>query len=111
MRRPAVDRGSAVILVLCIFWVLIGEFGIPHLYSSRWEWPKLDQFTRERLEKDFILQDPGLTTPSRHYRNGDIHYYTAGSERPAVESGLHALILSDPHIMCTFDKYVDCPLA
>ena len=93
--------------------MFVSEVGVPYAYSSQWEWPELAQITRERLGREFVLESiPGVAESAvanhrRHYHNGDTHYYTypnAGGGSAPMSSALRALIVSDPHIMCTIDK-------
>ena len=90
------------------------EVGVYYVYSSGWEWPQLRLPGADLDSKGFIRHDPPgvthelLSAHHRHYQYGDIHYYTAGSVREisTEEAGVRILILSDPHIMCTFNRRV-----
>lgn len=116
MKRPGgglgcVSRNTAILLVLSALWVSVCEVGVHYAYSSAWEWPQLPG--KDLDSKEFMKHDPPgvaqelLSAHQRHYQRGDIHYYSAGSVRRGFateEAGLRVLILSDPHIMCTFNE-------
>ena len=99
--------GSFIILVaVTAIWVYTGEMGLHYLYSLRWQWPQLG-LSRDHLEREFAEVDRN-TGHHYHYQNGDSHYYVMpGSEqdegKESGDAGLHVLIMSDPHIMCTFE--------
>lgn len=109
-----VSRSTAILLVLSTLWVCICEIGVHYAYSSRWEWPQLELSGENLNSKELIRHDPPgvaqglLASHLRHYQYEDIHYYTTESAvaRGAItgEVGLRVLILSDPHIMCTFNR-------
>lgn len=102
-----------VLLVASSLWLFLGEVGVHYVYSLRWQWPRL--LSTEFLDRQFIRHYPrGIardlldTTLRYHYQSGDTHLYyrIPGSGGDVEETRLHALILSDPHIMCTFDELV-----
>jgi hypothetical protein len=105
-----VSRNTAILLVLSVLWVCTCEVGVYYVYSLGWEWPQLKLTEEQMGSREFMRYDPPgvaqelLSTHHRHYQYGDIHYYTTGSGVNAVEMALRVLILSDPHIMCTFNK-------
>lgn len=109
-----VSRNTAILLVLSALWVCISEIGVHYVYSSRWEWPQLKLTRKDLHSKELIRHDPPgvaqglLSGHRRHYQYGDIHYYTTESAvargASTGEAGLRVLVLSDPHIMCTFNK-------
>lgn len=103
-----VSRNTAILLVLSVLWICISEVGVHYIYSSQWEWP---QAKANLDDRKVTRHDPGLSPGQlanhhRHYQYEDTHYYTSGSAvtQGTEEAGLRVLILSDPHIMCTFDK-------
>ena len=69
--------GLLVAAAICLF---IGEIGVFHICSLWWEWPK--------------FQTASSTTGLHH--PGDVTV-------PATT--LKLLLLSDPHIQCTFNRY------
>ena len=106
-------KGTLTSLLLIIAVSLfIGEIGIFYIHSWDWFWPEirpsknsLSQMTKKKpLGGMRISPSASLRY---HYDSGDAHYYTAASEgarQKEVEVLLRVLILSDPHIMCTYDK-------
>lgn len=114
---------GALVLVLVLTGVLafVGEVGIFYLYSWRWQWPEvgmsvdsLSQLLKHPtgLGKEQLLSS---AIHRHHYQSGDVHYYTRqlSTDHVSPEGYVHpptptillrVLILSDPHIMCTYDK-------
>ena len=114
MRRYYSCSNLTILLVLSALWLFLGEVGIYYVYSWKWYWPELGistedlekYFTRENLQG--VTGDLYLPSERYHYQNGDSHYYShpvhskhAQEER---EVALKVLLMSDPHIMCTFNK-------
>ena len=109
MRSCRLSKNFAVVLAVSAIWLLIGEVGVYYLYAFKWEWPQLG-LTTVALEREFSQQDPHgppqtlVKGRQYHYQNGDDHYYTSGVEsRKTKGAELRVLIMSDTHIMCTFE--------
>lgn len=108
-KSGCVSRNTAVLLLLSALWVCISEVGVHYVYSSQWEWPKVKANLDDRK---VTKHDPGVALGlladhhRHHYQYEDTHYYTTGltAVKGVEETGLRVLILSDPHIMCTYDK-------
>ncbi len=113
MRSCGLPRYSVILLVVSATWVFTGEVAIHYFYSLNWQWPQL-RLSRDYLESEFSqpdsprVPDTLLTTDHHyHYQRGDSHYYIMPGSDQQDEgnggAGLHVLIMSDPHIMCTFE--------
>lgn len=111
------NAALALVLVLNGMLVFVGEVGIFYLCSWRWQWPEvvsvdsLSQLVRHIPPELSKEQFPISATERYHYQSGDMHYYTRppyvkhGAPKDYVATkALRVLILSDPHIMCTYDK-------
>ena len=117
MRRTAARSSSSCVVLFLVFsvlWLFLGEVGIYYIYSLRWQWPQQLNELNGYLKKHLIRDNPpgtSLDSSQRyHYQNGDTHYYTRperfkrSATTSSTQAGMRILILSDPHIMCTFDK-------
>ena len=103
---------SFILLVTAVS-VIVGELGIFYVYSWYWYWPDIGPakgiLSRMKRHKP-VGEGRAIPTtgPYRyHYENGVVHYYTSPSENPRYQKPsiwLKILVLSDPHIMCTYNK-------
>lgn len=121
-------KSLLVCLFLCfILWALVGEWGIYYWKSSEWKWPN----PHHQLPRALRVEQPPKTInkhsePARtYYQTADTHHYelqasnllpgrrrsrerhrkVAKTDREKdSEHLLKVLILSDPHIMCSYDK-------
>ena len=107
----------ALVLLLTGVLIFAGEVGIFYLYSWMWQWPGLDSLSGLVRHHTGLRRELHLSSATEryHYQSGDVHYYTrflSGDHdspegyvnRPNPTILLRVLILSDPHIMCTYDK-------
>ena len=128
-RTHNIFQSLLVFLVLClILWAFVSEWGVYYWKSSEWEWPNPHQ---HKLLRSLRVEQPPKSLnkhsePARtYYQTGDTHHYelqannlVPGHKRlrergrksakadKEMDSDhlLKVLILSDPHIMCSFDK-------
>ena len=101
-------RKTALLLVAFLLWLFFSEVAIYHIYSWQWHWPELQpaldldkHWARHSLPRGVPVNQPGQRY---HYERRDTHYY--GTFRKtwddSQDTKLHVLILSDPHIMCSY---------
>ena len=95
---------TLLVVVFCLFWLLIGEYGVFQVYSLRWYWSTAGSvlstnasclntkdgppYCYSGLQDAFFFPVPTLNGSSTVLRP------------PKAE--LKMLILSDLHIMCTY---------
>ena len=115
MKICRLPKSVLILVAISAIWVFVGEIGIFYVHSLKWQWPQLG-LSSEQLKRDFnqlsphqAPQGPIATGNHYHYQSGDSHYYTTehsdqhgDGEKEKSDVGLHVLIMSDPHIMCTF---------
>ncbi len=108
--KHSVKKVVATCLLIILASVFVGEVGIYYVYSWDWFWPdinppktSLKHMTRHVPMgiRNTELSGPGIRY---HFQNKDIHYYTTEEFYQEPRRLLQILILSDPHIMCTYSK-------
>lgn len=82
-----------LLLGLSALWIFIGEVGVHYIYSLKWQWP---QASSSRTKQQF--------SQPRLQRDGEQPIKPGSEEESDNGEALQILIMSDPHIMCTFDK-------
>ena len=118
------SSNKLLIMVLVLTGVLTftGEVVIFYICSWWWQWPRLGVST-DSLNQLVKHNPSGLNqkqvlssaTLRHHYQSGDVHYYSSlfsperatgkgGFINPAPAKSIQVLIMSDPHIMCTYDR-------
>jgi len=101
------------LLLVTTVSVIVGEVGIFYIYSWSWFWPDISpaKVILARMNQHKPVGG-GRALPSSgfyryHYESDGMHYYTSPSENDQYQKPstlLKILVLSDPHIMCTYDK-------
>ena len=92
------------VLLPILLWILLGEFGAFYFYSLRWFWPSASTALSSRAVKQCLKDGDQYCHVSRQ----DAIYFpesfnTSSSFRQKSLSELKMLVLSDPHIMCTYE--------
>ena len=85
---------TAVVLFLCLCILYVGEIGIHDVYSWTWAWPRHSVLG---THKHLLLKDNNNNFNILNSDNFD-------SESSSV-SPTRILVISDPHIQCTFDLF------
>lgn len=90
--RPYLCMSLPILLVCCVY---VGEVGVHYIYSWTWAWP-----THSVLP----THDPLDATQEKINRNFNVlSDETDDSKQTTVPTKI--LVISDPHIQCTFDLF------
>ena len=88
--RPQLTLSLSLLSLL--LYLLFGEVGVHTAYSWGWAWPT------SSAHHPHVPLDPTITDTNENYR-----VITATSEETI--SSTKILVLADPHIQCSFDRY------